>query len=150
MLKNDNMNLIEQIRRERLQDLIDEYGSIVALAGKLERQPAQISQWKNASIDSKSGKPRHMKSETARRIEKIVGKPLGWMDQPDTPAHALVLKDNTGVYKVERASQKTDRQKRLDAIQSLLNQIDDTGLAIVLDKCRDLSKQYSMSVKQTA
>jgi hypothetical protein len=82
MLKNENVKLIEEIRRYRLQLLIDEYGSIAALAQKLDRQPAQVSQWKNASIDPKTNKPRHMKSDTARRIEACTGKPDGWMDQP--------------------------------------------------------------------
>lgn len=76
------MDLIEDIRRARLQELIKEYGSVAALAQRLDRQPAQVSQWKNASIDAKSRKPRYMKSETARRIEALTGKPDGWMDQP--------------------------------------------------------------------
>lgn len=82
MLKNQTVMLIEDIRRARLNLLIDEYGSITALAQKLDRQPAQVSQWRNASIDKATGKPRTMKSDTARRIEACTGKPDGWMDQP--------------------------------------------------------------------
>ena len=82
LLKNEAMELIEEIRRSRLILLISEYGTIAALAQKLDRQPAQVSQWKNASIDNKSKKPRAMKSDTARWIEEKTGKPTGWMDQP--------------------------------------------------------------------
>lgn len=82
LLNNEPVKLIEDIRRARLNMLIDEYGSIAALANKLDRQPAQVSQWKNASIDKATGKPRAMKSDTARRIEERTGKPNGWMDLP--------------------------------------------------------------------
>lgn len=83
------MNLIEDIRRARLDLLINEFGSVAALAQRLDRQPAQVSQWRNASIDTKSGKPRYMKSETARRIESLTGKPDGWMDQPIPKSNAV-------------------------------------------------------------
>ena len=82
LLKNEPVELIEEIRRARLLLLINEYGTIAALAQRLDRQPAQVSQWKNASIDNKSKKPRTMKSDTARWIEEKTGKPSGWMDQP--------------------------------------------------------------------
>lgn len=64
--------------------LVDEFGSQAALAKAIEKSPAQISQWINASKDSKTGKPRSMDRETARRIERALGKPDGWMDQPIT------------------------------------------------------------------
>jgi SOS-response transcriptional repressor LexA len=76
------MQLIEDIYRERLKLLAKEFGSQVALANKLERSPSQIGQWINAAKDSKTGKPRSMDRSTARYIEKMTGKPEGWMDQP--------------------------------------------------------------------
>ena len=81
-LDNQTMQLIEDIYRERLKLLAKEFGSQVALANKLERSPSQIGQWINAAKDSKTGKPRSMDRSTARYIEKMTGKPEGWMDQP--------------------------------------------------------------------
>jgi len=79
------MKTIEEIYRERLAILIAEAGKSQAkLARALDKQPAQISQWLNASPDSKTGKPRVMSREIAREIEKKLGKPVGWMDQPVT------------------------------------------------------------------
>lgn len=72
---------IENIRRLRLDELISEFGTQAALAKKIERSSAQISQWKNQSPDSKTGKPRSMDSASARHIEKMTGKADGWMDQ---------------------------------------------------------------------
>lgn len=73
---------IEEIYRARLKMLATEAGSQTALAVKLDKSPAQVSQWINASKDSKTGKPRSMDRTTAREIEKKCGKPDGWMDQP--------------------------------------------------------------------
>lgn len=98
LLKNETVELIEEIRRARLLLLINEYGTIAALAQRLDRQPAQVSQWKNASIDNKSKKPRTMKSDTARWIEDKTGKPTGWMDQPVKKQQPHEAKQNVANY----------------------------------------------------
>ncbi|RYH43085.1 MAG: hypothetical protein EON54_17440 [Alcaligenaceae bacterium] len=76
------MQRIEEIYRTRLRMLASEAGSQRALADRTGKSPAQISQWINASADSKSGKPRAMDRATAREIERRFPKPDGWMDQP--------------------------------------------------------------------
>jgi hypothetical protein len=73
---------IDQIYRDNLRLLIDEAGSQNALAELIDKAPAQISQWLNASIDPGSGKPRVMSRASARHIEIKCKKPQGWMDQP--------------------------------------------------------------------
>lgn len=74
------MKMIDDIRRENLVKLRDDYGSLAALAAHLERSESQVSQWINASINSGTGKPRHMRTSTARWIEQTCSKPAGWMD----------------------------------------------------------------------
>ena len=76
------MKTIEETYRERLQLLINEYGSQQELAQMIDKSASQISQWLNGSPDSKTGKPRSLKSDTAREIEKALNKPRGWFDQP--------------------------------------------------------------------
>ena len=76
------MQTIEEIYRARLSLLASEAGSQRKLAEKLERSPSQINQWINGAKDSKTGKPRSLDKSTARYIEKMTGKPEGWMDQP--------------------------------------------------------------------
>lgn len=78
------MQTVEVTRREKLAILIRESGSQSALSEKIDKAPAQISQWLNASINSKTGKPRVMSNAIAREIELKIGKPQGWMDQPIT------------------------------------------------------------------
>lgn len=79
------MNTIDEIRRFRLKMLVNQYGSSKALAEIIEKGPSQLSQWINASKDSKTGKPRVVSDEIARMIEKKTGKPRGWMDSVNKP-----------------------------------------------------------------
>lgn len=76
------MKTIEETYRERLKILIDEYGSQAELSAVINKSPAQISQWLNATPSAATGKPRSLKSDTAREIEKATGKPYAWFDQP--------------------------------------------------------------------
>lgn len=76
------MQPIDVTRREKLGLLIKEAGSQAALSETIGKAPAQISQWLNASINSKTGKPRVMSNAVAREIESKTGKPEGWMDAP--------------------------------------------------------------------
>lgn len=76
------MKTIEETYRDRLKMLISEYGSQNALAHVINKSATQISQWLNASPDSKTGRPRAIKSDTAREIEIATGKPYAWFDQP--------------------------------------------------------------------
>ena len=77
------MKTIEETRRAKLKTLIEEYGSQAALARQIDKAPAQISQWINGT-PSPTGKPRSLKAETAREIERKTGKPAGWFDQPES------------------------------------------------------------------
>lgn len=76
------MQPIDVTRRENLGLLIKEAGSQAALSEIIGKAPAQISQWLNASVNSKTGKPRVMSNAIAREIELKTGKPSGWMDAP--------------------------------------------------------------------
>lgn len=76
------MKTIEETYQDRLNMLIAEYGSAAELSKVIDKSPAQISQWVKGAPDSKTGKPRSMKSETAREIEIKTGKPRAWFDQP--------------------------------------------------------------------
>ena len=85
---------IEETYRKRLKMLTDEYGGQKKLSEVIEKSPAQISQWIKGAPDSKTGKPRSLKSETAREIEKRTNKPIGWFDQPVDSDSSLPFFDN--------------------------------------------------------
>ena len=90
LLNHRPMDPVEVTRRRRLAILVDEAGSQAALAEKIGKAPAQISQWIRALPDSKTGKPRSMSKEAAREVEARVGRPSGWMDQPISQDAALI------------------------------------------------------------
>lgn len=71
---------IDSIRRQNLKTLSLESGGIGRLAERLSKDQSQVSQWINASPDSRTGKPRGIRSSTCRDIELRLGKPLGWLD----------------------------------------------------------------------
>lgn len=75
------MRPVDEIRRENLRTLIARHGGqrpFGEAAGV--KNPAQISQWVNASKNSKTGKPRVMSGATARAIEEALSLPNGWID----------------------------------------------------------------------
>lgn len=80
----------DDVRRWRLDRLIDEAGGVGALAGKLGISASQVSQWRNASPDSKTRKPRGMSDGTARRMEHAFGKHTGWFDTPPSDDELLL------------------------------------------------------------
>jgi hypothetical protein len=94
-LKNCGMQRIEETYRARLLLLVQTKGKgrQRILADLLNKNPAQLSQWINASKDSKTGQPRSMEKKTAREIEASLGLPSGWMDQPITEGELADLPD---------------------------------------------------------
>ena len=82
------MQSVDEIRRANLSLLVKRYGTQRALAEHAKiPDPAQISQWINRSVDAKTGKPRVMKTSTARSIEQNLGLGANWMDtQQSQPA----------------------------------------------------------------
>lgn len=76
------MKLIDDIRRDNIALLVDEFGSLISLANRLEKDSSQVSQWLHGSAHSVTGKKRGLRSASARYIEEKCGKPTGWLDVP--------------------------------------------------------------------
>lgn len=75
------MKMIDDIRAENMRRLATEAGGNTQLAERLKRSESQISQWINRSTNYGTGKPRGMRSGTARWIESQLNKPQGWLDR---------------------------------------------------------------------
>lgn len=73
---------VSDIRRENLNYLIEQYGSIANLNVTLgrKRKDGTLSQIRNSAINSLTQKPRSMGSFLAREIEKKLNLAHGWMD----------------------------------------------------------------------
>lgn len=79
------MDTIETIRRRRLAQLVQEIGegNQSAFARRINRDRRLVSLWL-AAPDRPGAK--QLGSRVAREIEKICGKPSGWMDRSDDEA----------------------------------------------------------------
>lgn len=74
------MKTIDEIRLDNLLLAISRAGTATALAEKSGLSAAYISQIKNRQPDSKTGKPKNMGDEAARKVEAGIGEKRGWMD----------------------------------------------------------------------
>lgn len=74
------MKTIDEIRRENLLLAIERHKTITALAEKAGVSAAYLSQIKNRTPESKTGKPKGMGDAMARKLERAIGEGHGWMD----------------------------------------------------------------------
>jgi len=81
MLLNARMQTNDEIRRENLAVAIKRMGTAAKLAEAAKTSAAYLSQIRNRTPDSKSGTPKTMGDDMARRIEAAIGEPHGWMDK---------------------------------------------------------------------
>lgn len=77
---NPQMKTVSDIRRANLEALIQEYGTLEAVAAKGSTSSVYLSQIRNSAKDAKTGRPRQMGDKMARALERGCGKPPGWMD----------------------------------------------------------------------
>lgn len=100
--------------------LIVEFGSIANLnvAMGMDRTDATFSQIRNQAVHSKTGKPRVMGEDLARRIEATLNKPEGWMDTP--PGYAEVEDQRIShVVKIMEAMPEWQRDQAVKIVDTL-------------------------------
>lgn len=112
------MKKIEDVRRENLQRLRDELGSVQVLADRIGKSQSQVSQWLNASVHSASGKPRTISSGSCREVEKALGRPEGWMD---VEHQDLAVVQTSEVVELRKILKDTSSEVRLLSVYRLAN-----------------------------
>lgn len=75
------MKTVGDLRRENLELLVEQFGTLEGVASAVGSTSIYLSQVRNQAIDAKTGKPREMGALMARRLEAAAEKPRGWMDQ---------------------------------------------------------------------
>lgn len=70
----------EQVRLQNLELLIAEAGSAAELARLASTNSSYLSQVRN-QMPTKKGTPRGLGDDLAGKLERSMGKPLGWMDE---------------------------------------------------------------------
>lgn len=84
------MRTIAEIRRDNLQILIDEHGSVAELNERMgwERTDPRLTRIRNANTRTGRNKPFQMGDALAREIEVSLQLERGWMDNPRQLAFA--------------------------------------------------------------
>ena len=96
------MKTIDEIRLDNLLLAIGRAGTATALAEKSGLSAAYISQIKNRQPDSKTGKPKNMGDDAARKIETGLGEMRGWMDvDHSTTASTVAVKTQKRADQIE-------------------------------------------------
>ena len=109
------MKDIDEVRRDNLRKLEQEYRSAAAAAAVVGMSPSQFNNLRDGAKDSKTGKHRVMRKETAWRIEDAAGKPRGWLDTPhDAVTAAVPPRDYQAWETYNRADE--DTKALVDAI----------------------------------
>ena len=120
------MKTTEEIRRINLAQLANEHKGIQRLATKLDRSPPQISQWLNASKDSKTGRPRGLSSDSARRIERLTNKPHGWLDVEHGRPYASKSKEaELAARIIDEMPDDQEKERALKVITTLAESAED-------------------------
>lgn len=110
---------IAETRRQRLTMLLSRYKSLAELNDRLglARTDATLSQIKNQSAHHKTGKPRAMGDELARRIEQAMSLEEGWMDTP--PTYAELNGEPDAISKAVQLLQAMEPEARYQALRLL-------------------------------
>ncbi len=88
------MKSAAELRRTNLEVLVQEKGTLAAVAQAAGTSSVYLSQIRSGTIDLKTNQPRSMGAEMARRLETGCGKPVGWMDHE----HHLVEEALRGMH----------------------------------------------------
>jgi hypothetical protein len=74
------MKDIDEIRRENILLIEQRMGSATIVANAAKMELAQYLNLRDGAKDSKTGKPRGMRKETAWRFDDVIGEHRGWLD----------------------------------------------------------------------
>ncbi len=88
----------ERVRTENVKLLVKKHG-YEKLASMIGRGRAQVSQWANNTINSRTKKPTCISSRSCRSIEKILALTPGWFDVPHDEMdeqQVVVIEKSTG------------------------------------------------------
>lgn len=138
------MNKDAETRRENLRKIVERDGLAVAARqfGKPDRQ-----------INDMIAGRKSFGEKVARDMEEnyAPNMPAGWMSKPNADtsvtdgAKHYFLTDRLAGYEsmpIPVIRPKTERDRAIERINGLLASTDDAGLAVVLDKAEEMSRQY--------
>lgn len=144
---------IRDILRTNLQLVVAMLGSISVLADKCESGSVKYFEQILTGFKGKRDKnPRSLGPSVAAAVAKTVDKPAQWMYEEHPELWTKFKVFGNVLYVNEPAAPtylaaKSERDIAIDRIVALLKKTDDRGIAIILDKAKDIASEYSISKK---
>lgn len=131
------MQTIAEIRRARLGELRTKHRTWAEINRKLGMltRDATFSQIWNRAPDSRTGRPREMGTELARKIEDALELPRGWMDTSQTTAAITVAAEpRRAPYGVSAGWPFSFDRSRFDTLSKPdRNRVEGAALAIIIE-----------------
>lgn len=113
------MKTSPQIRVANLELLVEEAGTLEAVAAKAETSSVYLSQVRNRTPDASTGRPRELGTPMARRLETAFNKESGWMDQD----HSAL---ESGAEIIAAALWRLDKDARRETLSFLRYKLEKT------------------------
>lgn len=135
-LSNAAMQTIAEIRRARLGELRTKHGSWAEINRKLGMltRDATFSQIWNRAPDSRTGRPREMGTELARKIEDALELPRGWMDTSGVLGAIAIANEPRAPYRASAGWPFSFDRSRFDALSKPdRNRVEGAALAIIIE-----------------
>lgn len=132
------MRTAEEIRLDNLNALVYEFGSIAEVAKKARTPPNYISQIRKR-VPSKTGNPREVGTDLARKLEDGCGKPRGWMDH-DHSMENLISTEN--VISLSAKQNLPPYEILLFDLVAIAKNMSDRGIIELIGRAKELALQY--------
>jgi hypothetical protein len=129
---------IDEIRRANIRALEAELGGPVALSERLGMSLAQYLNLRDGAKDSRTGKRRGMRKETAQRFNECFGKPAGWLDT-DHQVDAYTLPSGVIDFK---AAQNSAEYEAVRKLAGLMISMSPEGRAVLLYEEGKIAEQF--------
>jgi len=135
---NNHMADIDEIRRANIRALEAEAGGPAAFAKRLEMSDSQYTNLRDGAKDSRTGKQRGMRKETAQRFERCMGKPAGWLDTN----HGFASYDLPPGIIPLNAAQKSAEYEAVKKIAAIAAGMSVEGRAVLLYEAGKIAEQF--------
>lgn len=132
------MRTVEEIRLDNLNALVREFGSIAKLAKKAGTPPNYISQIRKR-VPSKTGNPRDVGSDLARKLEEGCSKERGWMDH-DHSMENLISAEN--VVNLTAKQNLPPYETLLFELVTVAKNMSDRGVIELIGRAKELALQH--------
>lgn len=129
------MKTCQEIRLENLRLLIEEAGSAAALARLTSVPPPYISQLLAGATnqEDRGGKARVVGDDTARKLERGMGREAGWLDH-EHPADAQMAIEAEVLQMLRQLTEESDLRAAINAVRGIFNGRASTAVRTATEK----------------